>query len=90
MDVAKSSARARAILGKHGPGLVFVMIQKQGSGGAPGSGMAADTSLGEANADDSIVVLVDEAHRSHTASSAPTFRSRCRTRPGSGSPEPRS
>ncbi|GAA1775143.1 type I restriction endonuclease subunit R [Actinomadura chokoriensis] len=67
-DVAKSGARARTLLGKHGPGLVFVMIQKHGDGGGSGPGMSADTSLGEVTADDSIVVLVDEAHRSHTAS----------------------
>ncbi|MEU6749395.1 type I restriction endonuclease subunit R [Spirillospora sp. NPDC046719] len=67
VEVAKSAARARTILGRHGPGLVFVMIQKQ-RGTGPGQGMAADTSLGEVNTDYSIVLLVDEAHRSHTAS----------------------
>lgn len=68
VDVAKSTARARSILGKHGPGLVFVMIQKQRDDASSEPGMSVDAPLGEVNADESIVVLVDEAHRSHTAS----------------------
>jgi type I restriction enzyme R subunit len=63
VDTAKSAARARTILGRSGPGVVFVMIQKNRGG----EGLAAGTSLGEINTDESIVVLIDEAHRSHTA-----------------------
>lgn len=70
-DVAKSVRDARALLGEHGPGIVFVMIQKQQDGDArKGKGDDAldekhAPSLGELNADESIVVLIDEAHRSH-------------------------
>ncbi|GAA4231288.1 type I restriction enzyme R subunit [Streptosporangium album] len=75
VDVARSAARARTILGKHGPGVVFVMIQKnQDGGGRGGAGLAAGTPLGEVNADESIVVLIDEAHRSHTAALGANLR----------------
>jgi type I restriction enzyme R subunit len=70
VDTAKSAARARKLLGRHGPGIVFVMIQKnQGS-----EGITATTALGEINTDESIVVLIDEAHRSHTASLGANLR----------------
>jgi type I restriction enzyme R subunit len=62
-DVAKNVRDARALLGRHGPGIVFVMIQKQREVDAPGEEHAS--SLGELNADESMVVLIDEAHRSH-------------------------
>lgn len=70
VDIAKSASRARTLLGRHGPGVVFVMIQK--NRGA--EGMAANAALGETNTDDSIVVLIDEAHRSHTASLGANLR----------------
>src|SRR6266545_5750072 len=71
-QVAKKVRQARRLLSQHGPGLVFVMIQKQqdvearktagedeelSEKGAP--------SLGVLNTDESVVTLVDEAHRSH-------------------------
>ncbi|MBF6332357.1 type I restriction endonuclease subunit R [Nocardia transvalensis] len=62
LDVAKSSARAKTLLGRKGPGLVFVMIQKNQSG-VPQDRLE----LGEVNPDESIIVLIDEVHRSHTA-----------------------
>lgn len=66
VDVADSVKDAKAYLSQHGPGLVFVMIQKQRDRAARGGGLAETTpSLGELNADESIVVLIDEAHRSH-------------------------
>ncbi|MET8446600.1 HsdR family type I site-specific deoxyribonuclease [Streptomyces sp. NPDC005209] len=74
VDTAKSAARARAFLGRHGPGLVFVMIQKHQGSTAKGQGLTARTVLGEINADESIVVLIDEAHRSHTASLGANLR----------------
>ncbi|MGW4511756.1 type I restriction endonuclease subunit R [Streptomyces sp. NPDC004393] len=74
VDTAKSAARARAILGRHGPGVVFVMIQKNQDSAAKGQGLTAQTALGEINADESIVVLIDEAHRSHTASLGANLR----------------
>ncbi|WP_436944035.1 type I restriction endonuclease subunit R [Streptomyces sp. SudanB25_2051] len=74
VHTAKSAARARTILGRHGPGLVFVMIQKNQDGAANGAALTARTALGEVNADESIVVLIDEAHRSHTASLGANLR----------------
>nr|WP_062337398.1 HsdR family type I site-specific deoxyribonuclease [Herbidospora sakaeratensis] len=69
VDVARNTARARTLLGKTGPGLVFVMIQKNQSG-QPTDRME----LGEINTDDSIVVLIDEVHRSHTAALGANLR----------------
>lgn len=66
-DVAKSVRDAKALLGQHGPGIVFVMIQKQQDVRPSGGGLDDEhaSSLGELNTDESIVVLIDEAHRSH-------------------------
>ncbi|MFC7642636.1 type I restriction endonuclease subunit R [Streptosporangium lutulentum] len=74
VDIAKSAARARTILAKHGPGVVFVMIQKNQDGGGGSEGLAAGVALGEVNADESIIVLIDEAHRSHTAALGANLR----------------
>ncbi|MEU4323891.1 type I restriction endonuclease subunit R [Nonomuraea dietziae] len=62
VDVARSTSRARTLLGRKGPGLVFVMIQKNQK-----DQLKDRMKLGEVNADDSILVLIDEVHRSHTA-----------------------
>ncbi|MFJ5551504.1 type I restriction endonuclease subunit R [Streptomyces sp. NPDC093225] len=67
VDTARSASRARTLLGRHGPGVVFVMIQKNQDSGAAGRGVTVRTGLGEVNRDESILVLIDEAHRSHTA-----------------------
>jgi len=69
VDTAKSGARARTYLGQSGPGVVFVMIQKN-QNGSPASRL----DLGEVNTDDSIVVLIDEVHRSHTSSLGANLR----------------
>ncbi|WP_327044841.1 type I restriction endonuclease subunit R [Microbispora sp. NBC_01189] len=74
LDVATSGAKAQAALRKHGPGVVFVMIQKNQDTGSGGTGMAAGTPLGELNTDESIVVLIDEAHRSHSATLGANLR----------------
>jgi type I restriction enzyme R subunit len=72
---AKRVRQARVMLSRHGPGIVFVMIQKQQDvetrkPRADGQNLA-DTrrapALGELNTDESIVVLIDEAHRSHAS-----------------------
>ena len=63
------------MLSRHGPGVVFVMIQKQQDVEARKPAATATTSwpipggasLGELNTDESIVVLIDEAHRSHSS-----------------------
>ncbi|MBM7490993.1 type I restriction enzyme R subunit [Micromonospora luteifusca] len=70
VDIAKSGARAKRLLGLHGPAVVFVMVQKNQAG----DGITASTDLGVINADESIVVLIDEAHRSHTASLGANLR----------------
>ncbi|GGX55876.1 type I restriction enzyme [Streptomyces minutiscleroticus] len=74
VDTAKSAARARTLLGRHGPGVVFVMIQKNQDGGPTGQGLTVRTALSEVNPDESILVLIDEAHRSHTAALGANLR----------------
>ncbi len=72
--VARNVRQVKQSLRAKGPGLVFVMIQKYGERTAI-SGAAGSTAknapkmkiepLGVLNDDQAIVVLVDEAHRSH-------------------------
>ncbi|WP_433015886.1 type I restriction endonuclease subunit R [Kribbella sp. CA-294648] len=69
LDVAKSSARAKTLLSRKGPGLVFVMVQKNQIG--PG---VDRYDIGEVNTDESIVVLIDEVHRSHTSALGANLR----------------
>ncbi len=67
--IARSAAEAKAILSEKGPDLVFVMIQKYRTGEGEGADGGAAEELPEfpvLNEDESILVLVDEAHRSHT------------------------
>jgi type I restriction enzyme R subunit len=77
VELATSAAALRALLRRKGPALVFGMIQKQRGGDAAGEPAltAADLPqraeareppgpLDVLNDDDSILVLVDEAHRS--------------------------
>jgi type I restriction enzyme, R subunit len=70
IDVARKTSQAKTYLSRHGPGVVFVMIQKQQDVAARKSRDKDDIdwhtpSLGLLNNDESIVVLIDEAHRSH-------------------------
>jgi type I restriction enzyme R subunit len=58
--VGKRVAEVKKLLAQKGPGLVFAMIQKYRE-----RGDGAD--LGVLNEDESILVLVDEAHRSHAS-----------------------
>ena len=74
VDVASKVSQAKTKLSRHGPGVLFVMIQKQQDVEARrhrDEDDLADTrttpSLGELNTDESIVVLIDEAHRSHSS-----------------------
>lgn len=74
VDVASKISQAKTKLGRHGPGVLFVMIQKQHDVEARNHHDADDladtrttSSLGELNADESIIVLIDEAHRSHSS-----------------------
>jgi type I restriction enzyme, R subunit len=84
VDTAKKISQARKYLSQHGPGIVFVMIQKQqdetthraagrGTGRSAGDDEITQSAKAltngalpkELNIDESIVVLIDEAHRSH-------------------------
>jgi type I site-specific deoxyribonuclease, HsdR family len=75
VDVGKSVAKVKELLARPGPGLVFAMIQKYReadadlAGEAGGSGNKSDEKepFGLLNESDAIVVLVDEAHRSHSS-----------------------
>lgn len=60
VQVGKNVKEVKKLLAKKGPGLVFAMIQKY---------QERDTgaNLGVLNEDESILVLVDEAHRSHAS-----------------------
>jgi type I restriction enzyme R subunit len=71
VEVGDSMKSVQKLLAKKGPGLVFAMIQKyrerdldlpDGSSGA-----ASAKTQSTLNDDDSILVLVDEAHRSHAS-----------------------
>jgi type I restriction enzyme R subunit len=75
VERATSAEKLQAMLRRKGPGLVFGMIQKQRGGDAAGEpGLKSEdlpryavceSSPGEIlNEDDSILILVDEAHRS--------------------------
>jgi len=77
VKVARSIAEVKTLLAEKGPGLVFAMVQKYqerdlepgevgDEGDEPGA-QAADFPL--LNDDESIVLLIDEAHRSHTNTS---------------------
>lgn len=79
VKVARNVARAKRLLAEKGPGLVFAMIQKYQERDVDGGEERDDveeaiTDTGAAvgefpllNDDDSILVLVDEAHRSHAS-----------------------
>ncbi|MFV8268113.1 type I restriction endonuclease subunit R [Mycolicibacterium peregrinum] len=69
---ARKSAKLRSMLAEHGPALVFAMIHKyrDTDTGKADQGLADDEkaeSFGVLNTDESIVILVDEAHRSQTS-----------------------
>lgn len=73
VERARKSSKLKALLTEHGPALVFAMIQKYRANdvAVAGEGGLADDdapeAFGELNADESIVILVDEAHRSQTS-----------------------
>lgn len=70
---ARKSSKLRTMLAEHGPALVFAMIHKYrdtDTGKPAEHGLAGDDqveSFGVLNTDESIVILVDEAHRSQTS-----------------------
>ncbi|MDR1212929.1 MAG: HsdR family type I site-specific deoxyribonuclease [Propionibacteriaceae bacterium] len=69
---ARRVRQLSGLLSEHGPGLVFAMIQKYQDPDAVGSaydglGREEAEPLGVLNSDETILVLVDEAHRSQTS-----------------------
>src|SRR5450756_1916729 len=73
IERARNAEKLRKLLAEHGPALVFAMIQKyrdtEGTA-AQETKLAGDTgseALGVLNTDESIVIMVDEAHRSQTS-----------------------
>lgn len=71
VERVRSSKKLRKVLAEHGPGLVFAMIQKyrdtDSAQTARFDGDEENEDLGVLNTDESIVILVDEAHRSQTS-----------------------
>ena len=75
VQVARSVAKAKDLLAQPGPGLVFAMIQKYRETDSDLAGETKGTksspeekeAFGLLNENDAIVVLVDEAHRSHSS-----------------------
>ncbi|MGH3976947.1 MAG: type I restriction endonuclease subunit R, partial [Pseudonocardiaceae bacterium] len=70
---ARRTSKLKTILAEKGPALVFAMIQKYrdtDAAGTTATRMAGDETteaLGVLNTDETIVILVDEAHRSQTS-----------------------
>jgi type I restriction enzyme, R subunit len=66
VEIAKRAKSVKSKLAQRGPGLLFVMLQKYGG---YDSGLASGPGSSEVfpvlNDDESILVMVDEAHRSH-------------------------
>ena len=68
VKVAKSAAEVRELLSQPGPGLVMAMIQKyRDTNGGSGDGLGAEETFGVLNDSESILVMVDEAHRSQAS-----------------------
>jgi type I restriction enzyme R subunit len=82
VQVARTAAGVRTLLAEEGPSLVFAMIQKYRKDDQPQVSEGLDSAVDEGFADDrsvrnvdfpvlnrssEILVLVDEAHRSHTS-----------------------
>jgi len=64
--VARNSKEVRELLSQPGPGVVMAMIQKyRDTDGDSGDGLSGSETFGTLNESDSILVMVDEAHRSH-------------------------
>jgi type I restriction enzyme R subunit len=71
VEVAQTARQLRGLLSRPGPGLVMAMIQKYRDDAIREPGLAedeeADTAFGTLNNDEAILVMVDEAHRSHAS-----------------------
>ncbi len=65
--VGSNAKRVKELIAAPGPGIVMAMIQKyRDTPGQSGTGVADGESFGVLNQSDDILVIVDEAHRSHT------------------------
>ena len=68
IKVARNGPQARTLLGQPGPAVVMVMIQKLGDKkGRGGEGVEEGEIFPILNESESILVMVDEAHRSHAS-----------------------
>ena len=68
VKIAKSAAQVRELLSQPGPGVVMAMIQKyRDTNGGSGDGLGAEETFGVLNDSESVLVLVDEAHRSQAS-----------------------
>ena len=68
IKVARSAAEVRELLAQPGPGVVMAMIQKYRDTSPGGSNGLTEAETFEAlNDSESILVMVDEAHRSHAS-----------------------
>ena len=68
IKVARSGPQARTLLRQPGPAVVMVMIQKLGDTKGPGGeGVEEGEIFPILNESESILVMVDEAHRSHAS-----------------------
>ena len=66
IKVARNGAEVRELLAQPGPGVVMAMIQKYLDASPGGSnGLSEDEAFDTLNNSESILVMVDEAHRSH-------------------------
>jgi type I restriction enzyme R subunit len=71
---ARNAKRLQAMLKEQGPGLVFAMVQKYqerddaGTGAGEGIDLDAADTFPLLNDSEDVLVMVDEAHRSHTKS----------------------
>ena len=65
--IGTNAKRVKELISTPGPGIVMAMIQKyRDTPGQSGTGVADGESFGVLNQSDDILVMVDEAHRSHT------------------------
>lgn len=66
VKVARNSRQVKELLSQPGPGVVMAMIQKyRDTDSEGGDGLSGSETFGVLNESDSILVMVDEAHRSH-------------------------
>ena len=66
IKVARNANEVKELLSQPGPGVVMAMIQKyRDTDNGGGDGLTGSEAFGTLNESDSILVMVDEAHRSH-------------------------